>query len=64
MGPLVETELITAIGAGSAGSVAALIATPVDVVKTRIMLSVAGDDSSADAMKKIERTRAEMRISK
>lgn len=44
---LLESGLITAISAGSAGSVAAVVTTPVDVVKTRIMLSAAesaGDD--------------------
>ncbi|KAI9732457.1 MAG: hypothetical protein M1818_007495 [Claussenomyces sp. TS43310] len=41
-GSLTETATITAISAGSAGSVAAVITTPVDVVKTRIMLSAAG----------------------
>jgi solute carrier family 25 (mitochondrial S-adenosylmethionine transporter), member 26 len=57
-GSLLETALITAISAGSAGSVAAVITTPIDVVKTRIMLSAAGDDSGTDAMKKVERARA------
>ena len=54
-----EAALVTSISTGSAGSVAAVITTPVDVVKTRIMLSAAGDDSGADAMKKVERARAE-----
>lgn len=39
-----ETALVTAISAGSAGSVAAIITTPIDVVKTRIMLSAADSD--------------------
>lgn len=38
---LFESGLITAISAGSAGSVAAVVTTPVDVVKTRIMLGAA-----------------------
>ncbi|KAI9711607.1 MAG: hypothetical protein M1812_007129 [Candelaria pacifica] len=38
-GTLFETGMITAISAGSAGSVAAVLTTPIDVVKTRIMLS-------------------------
>ena len=38
-GSLWETGLVTAISAGSAGAVAAVITTPIDVVKTRIMLS-------------------------
>lgn len=39
---LIERAGITAIAAGLAGSVAAVITTPIDVIKTRIMLS-AGD---------------------
>ena len=35
---------MTAFSAGSAGSVAAVITTPIDVVKTRIMLSAADSD--------------------
>lgn len=42
-GTLLESGLITAVGAGSAGAVAAVITTPVDVVKTRIMLAAADD---------------------
>nr|OQO18688.1 hypothetical protein B0A51_12238 [Rachicladosporium sp. CCFEE 5018] len=38
---LLEGGVITAISAGSAGSVAAVVTTPVDVVKTRIMLAAA-----------------------
>lgn len=41
---MLETALVTAISAGSAGSVAAVITTPIDVVKTRIMLSAADSD--------------------
>ncbi|KAK1915326.1 hypothetical protein P3342_003134 [Pyrenophora teres f. teres] len=41
-GTIVESGCITAVSAGLAGAVAAVITTPVDVVKTRIMLS-AGD---------------------
>jgi len=44
-GTLLESGLITASSAGLAGSVAAVITTPVDVVKTRIMLAAA--DSAA-----------------
>lgn len=57
-GSLTETAFITTISAGSAGSVAAVITTPIDVVKTRIMLSAAGSDSGADAMKRVERAEA------
>lgn len=42
-GTLLESGTITAISAGSAGSVAAVITTPIDVVKTRIMLSAVND---------------------
>jgi solute carrier family 25 S-adenosylmethionine transporter 26 len=49
-GTIVESGMITAFSAGSAGAVAAVITTPVDVLKTRIMLSAAeGDQSSSSA---------------
>ncbi|KAJ4986907.1 hypothetical protein SVAN01_07585 [Stagonosporopsis vannaccii] len=38
-GTIVESGTITAFSAGTAGAVAAVITTPVDVLKTRIMLS-------------------------
>ncbi|KAF9696029.1 hypothetical protein EKO04_006251 [Ascochyta lentis] len=44
-GTIVESGTITAFSAGSAGAVAAVITTPVDVLKTRIMLSAASDSS-------------------
>lgn len=47
-GTLLETGTVTAIAAGLAGSLAAVITTPIDVIKTRIMLS-ASSPSSADA---------------
>ena len=43
---LLETGLVTAISAGSAGSIAAVITTPIDVVKTRIMLSASDSEGS------------------
>lgn len=43
-GTLLEKGVVTAVSAGTAGSIAAVITTPVDVVKTRIMLSAAGED--------------------
>ena len=46
---LLEGGLITAISAGSAGSFAAVVTTPVDVVKTRIMLAAA--ESAAEDQK-------------
>lgn len=57
-GSLWETASITAVSAGAAGSVAAVITTPVDVVKTRIMLSAAGESESKDGLKKIEEAKA------
>jgi solute carrier family 25 S-adenosylmethionine transporter 26 len=57
-GSLLETAIVTAVSAGSAGSVAAVITTPVDVVKTRIMLSAAGDSGEADTMKGAEKAHA------
>jgi solute carrier family 25 S-adenosylmethionine transporter 26 len=56
-GSLTETAVITALSAGSAGSVAAVITTPVDVVKTRIMLSAAGENSENEAKKQVEKAR-------
>ena len=45
-GTIVESGIITAFSAGSAGAVAAVITTPVDVLKTRIMLNAAEGESS------------------
>ncbi|KAL1607831.1 hypothetical protein SLS60_002769 [Paraconiothyrium brasiliense] len=42
-GTILESGMITAVSAGAAGSVAAVVTTPIDVVKTRIMLSAADD---------------------
>lgn len=42
-GTIFESGIITAVSAGAAGAVAAVVTTPVDVVKTRIMLSAAED---------------------
>ncbi|KAH6663888.1 mitochondrial carrier protein-like protein [Halenospora varia] len=53
-GSLLETGMITAISAGSAGSIAATITTPVDVVKTRIMLAAARESSESEAKKAVE----------
>lgn len=46
-GSLIETSLTTAVSAGSAGSIAAVITTPIDVVKTRIMLSATGEKETS-----------------
>lgn len=45
---LLETGVVTALSAGTAGSVAAVVTTPVDVVKTRVMLGAADDGSNED----------------
>lgn len=45
---LIEHGLITAVSAGLAGSVAAWVTTPVDVVKTRVMLA-AGEEGARKA---------------
>ncbi|CAO2650634.1 Nn.00g019260.m01.CDS01 [Neocucurbitaria sp. VM-36] len=47
-GTIYESGMITAVSAGSAGAVAAVITTPIDVVKTRIMLA-AVDDAPQEA---------------
>jgi len=48
-GTLLENGIMTAISAGTAGSIAAVITTPIDVVKTRIMLAAGsgGDEKSS-----------------
>lgn len=46
-GGIVESACITAVSAGSAGAVAAVITTPIDVVKTRVMLSAGRESESA-----------------
>ncbi|QSZ29861.1 hypothetical protein DSL72_004379 [Monilinia vaccinii-corymbosi] len=50
-GSLLETAMMTAVSAGSAGSIAAIVTTPVDVVKTRIMLAASGENSESEAKK-------------
>ena len=47
---ILENGIITAFSAGTAGSIAAVITTPVDVVKTRIMLAAA-DNAAKEAQK-------------
>ncbi|KAI1504517.1 mitochondrial S-adenosylmethionine transporter [Biscogniauxia marginata] len=44
---LLETGLVTGTSAGLAGSFAAIITTPMDVVKTRMMLMPSGDEQDA-----------------
>ncbi|KAF2717582.1 mitochondrial carrier protein [Polychaeton citri CBS 116435] len=52
---LLEGGVITAASAGTAGSVAAVVTTPVDVVKTRIMLAAA--EGAAEDAEQTSRTR-------
>jgi solute carrier family 25 S-adenosylmethionine transporter 26 len=47
-GTLLESGLVTAASAGVAGSIAAVVTTPIDVVKTRIMLA-AGDSQGQNS---------------
>ncbi|CAL8583849.1 hypothetical protein XPA_009464 [Xanthoria parietina] len=51
---LLETGMVTAISAGSAGTLAAVATTPIDVVKTRIMLAAAGHDGEGQREKVIK----------
>lgn len=46
-GGIWESACITALSAGSAGAVAAVITTPIDVIKTRIMLSAVESEKSS-----------------
>ena len=55
---LLARGTITAISAGSAGSISALITTPIDVVKTRIMLG-AGDSNQNPASSSTSQSRAQ-----
>ena len=54
---LVERGLITGVSAGTAGTVAAVVTTPIDVVKTRIMLD-AGSDDAKDGGRVVEKAEA------
>lgn len=52
-GTITESAGITAVSAGSAGAVAAVITTPVDVLKTRVMLgAVEGEAAGATSSAK------------
>ncbi|EME49136.1 hypothetical protein DOTSEDRAFT_68007 [Dothistroma septosporum NZE10] len=52
---LLESGMITAVSAGTGGSIAAVITTPIDVVKTRIMLAAA-EAGSEDSKSKSKST--------
>lgn len=45
-GTMLEMGTVTAVSAGAAGSVAAVITTPIDVIKTRIMLGASGPQAN------------------
>ncbi|CAG8983857.1 hypothetical protein HYALB_00005495 [Hymenoscyphus albidus] len=53
-GSLIETSITTAVSAGSAGSIAAIITTPIDVVKTRIMLSAASEKETIENIQNVK----------
>ena len=55
-GTLAESGLVTAASAGTAGAIAAVITTPVDVVKTRIMLAAAGNAASEASASRPEKS--------
>ncbi|KAF2857983.1 mitochondrial carrier protein-like protein [Piedraia hortae CBS 480.64] len=50
---ITEAGLITAFSAGAGGAIAALITTPVDVIKTRIMLAAADESVSSKPSKRL-----------
>ncbi|KAL9036077.1 MAG: hypothetical protein Q9180_004504 [Flavoplaca navasiana] len=56
---LLETGIVTAMSAGSAGTLAAVATTPIDVVKTRIMLAAAGDSGEGQREKVINEMQAQ-----
>ncbi|SMR42927.1 unnamed protein product [Zymoseptoria tritici ST99CH_1E4] len=58
---LVESAVVTAVSAGVGGSGAAVVTTPIDVVKTRIMLAAAEEGRSQDKESGIPRSVGEVK---
>ncbi|KAF2428683.1 mitochondrial carrier protein [Tothia fuscella] len=62
-GTLLESGLVTAASAGTAGSIAAVITTPIDVIKTRIMLAAAdGPGSESKGNEKAKNTKSSAQL--
>ena len=53
---LAESRLVTAVSAGTAGAIAAVTTTPVDVVKTRVVLAATENAASEASASKPERS--------
>ena len=57
---LLERGVVTGVAAGASGSLSAVLTTPIDVVKTRIMLSAAGEGSAEpEQAKQVSKTELE-----
>lgn len=63
-GSLLEVATVTAISAGAAGSLAAVVTTPVDVVKTHMMLSASNDEPDIEKQKKAGLTSAIKKVAR
>lgn len=61
---MLEVATVTAISAGAAGSIAAVVTTPVDVVKTHMMLSASTDEPDIEKQKKEGLTSAIKKVAK
>lgn len=63
-GSLLEIATVTAISAGAAGSIAAVVTTPVDVIKTHMMLSASTEEPDIEKQKKAGLTSAIKQVAK